>query len=526
MSKISAIITFLFAFSLSPTFVLGAAVPAEFDSTGNEPRALSQNPPPTVEIFVGCTSTKLASPIRQIKDTSQQKLIADTIMQAFNEVYPTIPLASVKYFSQPVYNLEGCMGFDDCTQLPPALAPSATPPLGSTKIVGRWPVGIDLGAYPATAKGSWAYGDDFDALDIAVGARLTAVGLTASNCRVVEFVKGVISSTPTAPVAPPMALKTPTVAPVIALPKPNIVEIFVWCKSTKLASPIRQVKDGSQQKLIAATVMQAFNEVYPAIPLASVKYIPQPVYNLEGCIDFDDCPGLPPALAPSATPPLGSTKIVGRWPTGTDLGTYPATAKGSWAYGDDFDALDIAVGAKLTAAGLTASNCRVDEFVKGVISSTPTAPVAPPMALKSPTAAPVTVIPNPKIVEIYVTCRGTDFILTSSQSKLAGKVLEMAYNSVYAATQPPMSNVSFGSRLASTISWGSPGSVRSSNAASAVFRGFQQVNSATGLYETPAIKQLYPAFGASFAANLKASGHRKLKGVTKCSVELMAFGAK
>jgi hypothetical protein len=205
------------------------------------------------------------------------------------------------------------------------------------------------------------------------------------------------------------------------------------------------------------------------------------------------------------------------------LGSYPAAAKGFWAYGDDFDALDIAVGAKLTAVGLTASNCRVVEFVQGV--STPIAPVTPPIALKSPTAAPVTVLLNPKIVEIYVTCRGTDFILTPSQGKLAARVLEMAYNSVYAATQPPMSNVSFGSRLVSTISWGSPGSVRSSNAASAVFRGFQQVNGATGLYETPAIKQLYPALGESFAANLKVSGHRKLNGVTKCSVELMTFGA-
>jgi hypothetical protein len=353
---------------------------------------------------------------------------------------------------------------------------------------------------------------------------LTAVGLTASNCRVVEFVKGA-TSTPTAPVAPPMAVKSPTVAPVIAMPNPSIVEIFVGCKSTKLASPIRQVKDGSQQRLIADTIMQAFNEVYPAIPLASVKYIPQPVYNLEGCMGFDTCPGLPPALAPSATPPLGSTKIEGRWPVGKDLGSYPATAKGSWAYGDDFDALDIAVGAKLTAVGLTASNCRVVEVVKGP-GITPVAPVAPPMAVKSPTAAPVTVSPNPKILEIYVTCRGTDFIFTPSQGKLAARVLEMTYNSVYAATQPPMSSVTFGSRLASTISWGSPGSVRSSNAASAVFRGLQQVNGATGLYETPAIKQLYPELGARFAANLKTAGHHKLNGVTKCSIELMTFGAK
>jgi hypothetical protein len=125
-----------------------------------------------------------------------------------------------------------------------------------------------------------AYGDDFDALDIAVGAKLTAVGLTASNCRVVEFVKGVISSTPVAPVAPPMALKPPTAAPVIVMPDPNIVQIFVGCQSTKLASPIRQVTDGSQQRLIADTIMQAFNEVHPTIPLSSVKYIPQPVYLL------------------------------------------------------------------------------------------------------------------------------------------------------------------------------------------------------------------------------------------------------
>jgi hypothetical protein len=128
MPKITAIITFLLAFSLTSTSVFGGTH-ADLDSTGNEPRTLQQGPP-TVEIFVGCTSTKLASPIRQVTDGSQQRLIADTIMQAFNEVYPTIPLASVKYIPQPVYNLEGCMGFDDCPKLPPALAPSATPPLG------------------------------------------------------------------------------------------------------------------------------------------------------------------------------------------------------------------------------------------------------------------------------------------------------------------------------------------------------------------------------------------------------------
>jgi hypothetical protein len=499
MPTMTAIITFLLAISLSTTLVF--AVGADWHATSNEHhRSLSQGPTPTVEIFVGCKSTKLASPIRQVTDASQQRLIADTIMQAFNEVYPTIPLSSVKYIPQPVYNLEGCMGFDDCPKLPPALAPSATPPLGSTKIVGRWPVGTDLGSYPATAKGSWAYGDDFDALDIAVGAKLTAVGLTASNCRVVEFVEGVISSTPVAPVAPPMALKPPTAAPVTVLPNPNIVEIFVGCKSTKLASPIRQVKDGSQQRLIADTIMQAFNEVYPAIPLASVKYVPQPVYSIPGCIDFQECPGLPPALAPSATPPLGSTKIIVRWPAGTDLGSYPATAKGSWAYGDDFDALDIAVGAKLTAVGLTASNCRVVEFVKG-IRNTPTTPVA----------APANLTPSPKIVEIYAKCRGTDFNLLRIQGRLASRALEKAYNSVYAATQNPITDVTFTS-----------GPNRS-----AVFRGLQVIRGATtttGLYETPAIQAFYPALGASLASHLVATGHRVFAGVTTCSIQVMKYG--
>jgi biotin carboxyl carrier protein len=479
MPKISAIITLVLALSLSTTPTFGAVVPSDLDSTGNEPRALSQGSP-TVEIFVGCTSTKLASPIRQVEDGSQQRLIADAIMQAFNEVYPAIPLASVKYIPQPVYSIEGCMGLDPCPGLPPALAPGSTPPLGSTKIVGRWPVGINLGSYPSTVKGSWAHGDDFDALDIAVGVKLNAAGLIASNCRAVEFVKGT-SSSPTAPVAPPMALKPPPAAPVTFLPNPNFLEIFVGCKSTKLASPLRQIKDARKQKLIADTIMQAFNEVYPTIPLASVKYIPQPVYNLEGCIDFQDCPGLPPALAPSATPPLGSTKIEGRWPVGMDLGSYPATAKGSWAYGDDFDALDIAVAAKLTAVGLTASNCRVVELVKGVSNVTP----------------------SPKVVEIYAKCSGTDFKLLRIQGRLASRALEKAYNSVYAATQNPIADVTF---------------------ASGPNRSAATHGTATGLYETPAIKQLYAALGASFASHLVASGHRVFAGVTKCSIEVMKYG--
>jgi biotin carboxyl carrier protein len=61
----------------------------------------------------------------------------------------------------------------------------------------------------------------------------------------------------------------------------------------------------------------------------------------------------------------------------------------------------------------------------------------------------------------------------------------------------------------------------------AVFRGRQvtRATTTTGLYETPAMKQLYAALGASFASHLVASGHSVFAGVTKCSIEVMKYGA-